>query len=187
MGHNARLFVVSGPSGAGKGTLVAELRGQRPDLVLTVSATTRAPRAGEVDGVQYYFLSDEEFSQRVESGDFLEWAWVHGNRYGTLRSEVERSLASGTSVILEIDVQGAAKVKEAFGEAVLIFVRPPSLAILEERLRERNTEDEESLALRLANAERELSLAGDYDLQIVNDVLDVAVAELLGAIEECEK
>ena len=113
-----KLFVISGPSGAGKGTLVVRVREQMPNLGLTVSATTRAPRAGEVDGVNYYFLTDDEFSARIEAGEFIEWAQVHDHRYGTLASEVERNLATGQSLILEIDVQGALAVKERFPHAV---------------------------------------------------------------------
>ncbi|MCC6103492.1 MAG: guanylate kinase, partial [Olegusella sp.] len=109
-----RLFVISGPAGVGKGTLVARVRAKRPDIDLTVSATTRSPRPGEVEGVSYHYLSEEEFARRVDAGQFLEWAFVHGHRYGTLRSEVERRIAEGRSVILEIDCQGAFNVRKAF-------------------------------------------------------------------------
>ncbi|WP_368018247.1 guanylate kinase [Olsenella sp. AGMB03486] len=178
MGATPRLFVISGPSGAGKGTLLAELRKQRPDLGLTVSATTRSPRPGEVDGTSYYFLSDEEFRRRIAAGEFVEWAEVHGHLYGTLVSEVKRLLAKGHSLVLEIDVQGALNVRKVYPDAVLVFIEPPSLQLLEERLRGRGTEDEASIELRLKNARHEMELADQYDVRIVNDTVDRAAQEL---------
>ena len=178
MGVTPRLFVISGPSGAGKGTLLAELRKQRPDLGLTVSATTRSPRPGEVDGTSYYFLSDEEFRRRIAAGEFVEWAEVHGHLYGTLVSEVKRLLAKGHSLVLEIDVQGALNVRKVYPDAVLVFIEPPSLQVLEERLRGRGTEDEASIELRLKNARHEMELADQYDVRIVNDTVDRAAQEL---------
>lgn len=178
MVRRPRLFVVSGPAGVGKGTLVARVREQLPSLGLTVSATTRGPRPGEVDGVAYHFLSDEEFDRLVELGEFLEWAQVHDHRYGTLKSEVEHCLGRGESVILEIDVQGGQNVLAAFPDAVRIFIEPPSWDVLVERLRGRGTESEESLAIRLKTARRELELAHTYDVRIINDDLDVAVQDL---------
>lgn len=178
MGATPRLFVISGPSGAGKGTLLAELRKQRPDLGLTVSATTRSPRPGEVDGSSYYFLSDEEFRRRIAAGEFVEWAEVHGHLYGTLVSEVKRLLAKGHSLVLEIDVQGALNVRKVYPDAVLVFIEPPSLQVLEERLRGRGTEDEASIELRLKNARHEMELADQYDVRIVNDTVDRAAQEL---------
>lgn len=183
----SKLFVVSGPSGAGKGTLVALVRKQLPGLGLTVSATTRSPREGEIDGVSYYFLTPDEFERRVEAGEFIEWAHVHGHCYGTLASEVERNLVQGSSLILEIDVQGALQVRERMPEAVLIFIKPPSLEVLAERLRKRGTETEASLELRLSNAKAELALADRYDEIVVNDDLDEAVAQLAGIIEAYER
>ena len=182
-----KLFVISGPSGAGKGTLVARIREQHPALGLTVSATTRKPREGEVDGKSYYFLTKEEFSRRVEANEFVEWAEVHGNCYGTLVSEVTSNLESGKSLILEIDVQGAFQVKERFPEAILIFIMPPSLEVLAERLSGRGTETAESLELRLANAKAEIELADRYDNVVVNDDLDDATAELLEVIQQHER
>jgi len=184
--RTSRLFVVSGPSGAGKGTLCSLARKQRPDIALTVSATTRSPRPGEKDGVSYHFLSDEEFTRRVEAGEFLEWAEVHGHRYGTLKSEVETRLAAGQSVILEIDVQGALNVRKVYPDAVLIFVQAPSLDALEQRLRARGTETEEAIELRLANARKELELAGQYDVTIINDDRDRACERLLAAFATYE-
>ena len=182
-----KLFVISGPSGAGKGTVVERIRASRPNLGLTVSATTREPREGEVDGVSYYFLSEEEFSRRVDADQFVEWASVHGHRYGTLVSEVSSKLAAGSSLILEIDVQGAFQVKERFPEAVLIFIMPPSLDVLRERLEMRGTETAETLSVRLANAEREMALADRYDDVVINDDLDCACAELASVIEKHER
>ena len=181
-----RLFVVSGPSGAGKGTLLSLLRKRRPDLGLTVSATTRSPRPGETDGVSYHFLSEEEFSARLERGEFLEWAYVHGHRYGTLRSEVDARLAAGVSVVLEIDPQGAFHVREVYPEAVLVFIEPPSLEILEERLRARGTEEEAQIELRMKNALHEMELAGRYDVRVVNDELARATDELAQLFERYE-
>lgn len=181
-----RLFVVSGPAGAGKGTLVSRVRLRRPDLGLSVSATTRPPREGEIDGVSYHFLSDEEFTRRVEAGEFLEWAQVHDHRYGTLRSSVDVLLAAGTSVILEIDVQGAANVRRMYPDCVLIFIEPPSMDILEQRLLARGSEDDESFRLRMSDARREMELAGSYDVRIVNDDLEEATQDLLHTMSSYE-
>lgn len=186
MTRQSRLFVISGPSGAGKGTLVAQLRKEHPELGLAVSATTRSPRPGEVDGKDYYFLSEDEFKRRVAAGEFVEWAYVHGHMYGTLVKEVERLLAQGKSLILEIDIQGALNVKKVWPDAVLIFIEPPSLEELERRLRGRGTEDEQSIELRLKNAKHEMTLADDYDVRIVNDTVDRAVRELSDTIERYE-
>ena len=170
----------------GKGTLVSLLRERLPRLGLTVSATTREPRPGEKDGVSYHFLDDDEFERRVEAGEFLEWAWVHAHRYGTLKSEVERVLAGGESVVLEIDVQGGLAVRAAMPDAVLVFIEPPSMDELERRLRGRGTEDEEQVALRLANARSEMARAPEYDVRIVNDDLDRACRELQEVIHTYE-
>ena len=186
MGGTARLFVISGPSGVGKGTLVSLVRRMRPDLGLAVSATTRPPRPGEVNDVSYHFLSEEEFSRRVSAGEFLEWAEVHGHRYGTLKDDVDAMLASGRSVVLEIDVQGALKVRKVLPTAVLVFVEPPSLGELERRLRGRGTEGEAQIDLRLANARRELELSARYDVRLVNDDLDAAAHRLAEVLEAFE-
>lgn len=162
------------------------MRGRRPDLGLTVSATTRQPRPGEVDGTSYYFLSVEDFEQRVAAGEFLEWANVFGNRYGTLRSEVDRNLDAGKSVILEIDVQGALNVRKLMPEAVLVFIEPPSFEALESRLRGRGTEEEEVVQVRLKTAKEELELAPSYDERIVNDDLQEATSEFLRMLDSHE-
>ncbi len=154
---------------------------------LTVSATTRSPREGEVDGVSYHFLDDAEFDRRLANGEFLEWAWVHGHRYGTLVSEVERVLSTGESVVLEIDVQGGLSVRAVMPDAVLVFVEPPSMEELERRLRGRGTEDEKSVELRLANARTEMGHADEYDVRIVNDDLERACDELEDVIHTYEK
>ena len=167
--------------------MVARIRELSPDLGLTVSATTREPRAGEVDGVNYYFLTDEEFTRRVDAGEFVEWAQVHDHRYGTLVSEVERNLARGHSLILEIDVQGALNVRKRFPEALLIFIEPPSLDTLRERLVGRGSETPASLELRLADAEHEMALVDRYDDVVVNDDLERATADLLAIINRHER
>ena len=186
MATKARLFVISGPAGAGKGTLVARIRDRRPNLDLSVSATTRKPREGEVDGVAYYFLSEEEFTRRVEAGEFLEWDGHFDKRYGTLRSEVDSRLEAGHSVILEIDVNGALNVKRMNPDAVLVLIAPPSLEVLEERLRGRGTETEEQIALRLARVEMEMAAAEQYDEVVVNDDLETAVNQLDALMDRYE-
>lgn len=185
--RDTKLFVISGPSGAGKGTLVSRVREQRSNLGLTVSATTRSPRDGEVDGVNYYFLSKEEFKRRIDEGAFVEWAEVHGNYYGTLVSEVESKLSSGSSLVLEIDVQGALNVKKRFPDAILIFIKPPSLEALKERLVGRGSETPESLALRLKDASYEMDLADRYDAVLVNDDLEQATTELAELLDTFER
>jgi guanylate kinase len=176
------LIIISGPSGAGKGTLVDRLVTRVPGLWVSVSATTRAPRPGEVDGEDYVFLTPEEFSARIEAGDFLEWAEVHGNRYGTLRSMVEERLAEGCDVVLEIDPQGAFQVKALMDEAVLVFIIAPSLDELERRIRKRGAESDEQVRTRLATAVRELELVGTYDHVVENDDVSRATDELVGII-----
>ena len=177
------LIIISGPSGAGKGTLVDRLVARVPHLWVSVSATTRAPRPGEVPGEDYVFLSAEEFARRIASGDFLEWAEVHGNRYGTLRTEVEARLAEGRDVILEIDPQGALQVKELMPEAVLVFIIAPSLDELERRIRTRGAETDEQIRMRLATAMRELELVESYDHVVENDDVARATDELVALIE----
>ena len=180
-----RLFVVSGPAGAGKGTILGRVREQRPDLALSVSATTRAPRVGEQEGVSYSVLTEKEFRRRIDAGDFLEWASVHGNLYGTLVSEV-RSRLEGASLILEIDPQGAMNVRRMMPDCVLVFIAPPSVEVLRERLIGRGSETPETLAVRLADAEQEMLTAKDYDEVVVNDNLDVAVQRFMEIMKRYE-
>ena len=170
----------------GKGTLVAALRERLPRLGLTVSATTRSPRPGEKDGESYHFLSDEEFTRRVEAGQFVEWARYGGNRYGTLKSEVARFVDEGRSVVLEIEVQGGLSVRESHPDAVLVFIEPPSFEELERRLRGRGTEDEASIERRLARAREELACAERYDVRLVNNDLARATDELAHVIDTYE-
>ena len=177
-GAGARLVVVSGPSGVGKGTVVTALRRARPDVLVSVSATTRAPRPGEVDGVAYHFLDDEQFSALVASGGFVEWAEFAGHRYGTPWSSIEEALSAGQTVVLEIEVQGALQVRRRFADAVLIFLEPPSFEVLEQRLRGRATDAEERILRRLEIARWELGQAGAFDHRVVNDDVDRAVAQI---------
>lgn len=180
--RRGNLFVISGPSGAGKGTLVARLVREVPDAWVSVSATTRAPREGEIDGVHYQFTSEEEFQRLIDGDGLLEWACYNGNRYGTPRESVERRMAEGGQVILEIEFQGAFQVREKLPGAHLVFIEPPSMEVLEERLRGRGTETEEVIAERLATARVELSHKMEYDIRLVNDDLDEAVAELVSYV-----
>lgn len=172
------LYIISGCSGVGKGTLLKKFLENNPQIILSVSATTRQPRLGEINGVNYFFVSEEEFETSVKNDEFLEWARFSGNYYGTKKSFVEKTLAKGIDLILEIDVQGAKQVKEKMKEAVSIFIMPPSLKILEERLRGRHTEDEETVRKRLNEAEREIEAGKSFDYKIVNDNLDEALKGL---------
>lgn len=171
-------MVVSGPSGVGKGTVVAALRRLRPDVALSISATTRPPRPGEVEGREYRFLSQERFDELVGAGGFLEHAAYAGRSYGTPLASVVQRLCAGTDVVLEIEVQGARQVRERLPEAVLVLLRPPTLAALRERLEQRGTEGPQEMAARLEAAEQELVAAAEFDHVLVNDDLDEAVAAL---------
>lgn len=183
--RKGNLFVISGPSGAGKGTLVNRLVERIPDAWVSVSATTRQPRPGEIDGVHYFFLSDTRFDELIAGNGFLEWADVHGKRYGTLKRTVREQMRLGKQVILEIDVQGALQVRKKIPEAVLIFVEPPSLEELRRRLEGRGTESPEAIERRMATAEVELTYKMEYDKQLVNDDLDVATEELVAFVNRC--
>lgn len=173
-----KVFVITGPSGVGKGTLIGMIRDRVPMLELSTSATTRAPRQGEVDGRDYHFLSREEFARRADDNDFLEHAAYSGHRYGTLRSEVERRLAGGASVVLEIEVQGARQVRAAMPAAVLVFIAPPNPGSLRERLEGRGTDDSEAISERLRTAEIELDAQQEFKYVITNDDLERAGDEL---------
>lgn len=172
------VFVITGPSGVGKGTLIRGLRARIPELELSVSATTRSPRPGEVDGVDYVFLDQDEFERRVLAGDFVEHARYSGNRYGTLRSELERRMAAGHPVVLEIEVQGARQVRAAMPEAVQVFIAPPAESALQTRLITRGTDSADAVAARLSTARDELAAQEEFAHVVINDRLEDAIAEL---------
>ena len=174
-----RLFIISGPSGAGKGTLVNAALKALPNLALSVSATTRPPRPGEIDGVTYHFITDEAFDELIANDGLLEWAEVHGQRYGTLTSEVTKALDAGNDLVLEIDLQGFRQVKSHLSEMFSIFIAPPSMDELKKRLILRGTETSETLSRRLETAEVEMKAKDSYTVIIVNDDLEKATQELI--------
>ncbi len=176
------LVIISSPSGGGKGTLVKEILARVPAIGFSVSYTTRPMRDGEEDGREYHFVSRDEFERRTEANEFLEYASVHGNYYGTSRAQVERETSAGRDIVLEIDVQGAIQVLERFPDALSIFILPPSFAVLKERLAARGTESEESLDLRLRNSLQEVAEFGRFKYSVVNDDKEVAAAELQSII-----
>jgi guanylate kinase len=182
VGTTPKVFVITGPSGVGKGTLIRGLLERMPELELSVSATTRAPRPGEQDGVDYHFLTPEQFESRIQAGDFVEHAEYSGNRYGTLRSELERRLADGPGVVLELEVQGARQVRSAMPEAVAVFIAPPSEAALRARLVGRGTDSPEQVDQRMRTAERELEAQPEYAHVVVNDRLEQAIDELVSVV-----
>jgi guanylate kinase len=174
----ACVLVITGPSGVGKGTLIRRVMERVPELELSVSATTRPPRPGERDGVDYHFLSEPEFERRVAAGEFLEHAGYAGRRYGTLRSEVEPRHAAGVPVVLEIELDGARQIRRAMPDAVQVFIVPPSPEALRERLERRGTDDRAEVAARLATAARELEAQHEFDHRVVNDRVEDAAEEL---------
>jgi guanylate kinase len=173
-----KVFVITGPSGVGKGTLIRGLLSRVPELELSVSATTRAPRPGEHDGVDYHFMTPEEFDRHLEAGNFVEHATYSGSRYGTLRSELERRLVRGTPVVLEIEVQGARQVRSAMPDAVAVFIAPPSADALRARLVGRGTDTAEQIDERMRTAERELAARPEFSHVVVNDRLEDATEQL---------
>lgn len=177
------LFVVSGPSGVGKTSLCREILATTPCIVQSIACTTRAARAHERDGREYYFVSRDTFERRIDAGDFLEWALVHEHLYGTLRQQVEETLRAGTDMLLAIDVQGAATLRAAHVEAAFIFVLPPTWQALEARLQQRSSESPEVRARRLAVARQELAHYTEYDYVVYNDELTTAVGTLRAIIE----
>jgi guanylate kinase len=177
------VFVITGPSGVGKGTLIRALLARLPALELSVSATTRKPRPGERDGLSYHFMSPEQFAARVAAGDFVEWAEYSGNRYGTLRSELESRLAAGTPVVLEIEVQGARQVRDAMPDAVQVFIAPPSEEALKRRLEARGTDTAEQIRTRLLTAGAELGAQREFAHVVVNDRLEQALEELVQIVQ----
>lgn len=174
--------MITGPSGVGKGTLIRGLLERIPELELSVSATTRSPRPGERDGVDYHFLTPEQFESHVAHGDFVEHATYSGHRYGTLRAELERRLKSGAGVVLEIEVQGARQVRTAMPDSVAVFIAPPSKAALRARLVGRGTDSPEQVDERMRTAERELGAQPEFEHVVVNDRLEQAIDELVGIV-----
>ncbi|MBW3595446.1 MAG: guanylate kinase [Actinobacteria bacterium] len=183
MSHSGRLYVISGPSGAGKGTVIRQVLKKHPDIMLSVSATTRPLRPGERNGIDYQFVSVPEFIGMRDRGEFLESAEVYGNYYGTPRGPVDSALRAGRDVLLELDIQGAASVKRAKPDAVLVFIEPPSLDDLHDRIRGRGTEDPDALFKRLEAAYEEVRSKGTYDHIVVNDEVERAADELARIIE----
>lgn len=181
----SNLFVISGPSGVGKGTLVKMLLEKHPEIVLSISATTRQPRPGEENGVHYFFVEKEVFLDRVNQGKFLEWEEFAGNYYGTDDIFVRNQLNQGNNVLLEIDVKGALQVKRVMPEAILIFIEPPSLEELQDRLFKRKTESEEEIQKRLSIVKSELDQRQQFDHCIINNDLEKALQELEEVIHEC--
>ncbi|MBE9061287.1 guanylate kinase [cf. Phormidesmis sp. LEGE 11477] len=179
---SGELIVLSGPSGVGKGTLLAHLRDRHPNLQVSISVTTRQPRSGEVNGQHYYFVSTAAFEAMIERGELLEWAKFAGNYYGTPKGPIEAVIASGQRIVLEIELVGARQIKESFPEAKRIFVLPPDVAALETRIRSRGQDNEGAIAKRLAQSKVELAAADEFDFQIVNDSLETALADLEAAL-----
>ena len=184
MADRGKLLVISGPSGTGKSTAIGVLMSQMDGLEFSVSATTRAPRPGENDGVDYYFVSREQFDEMIRNNELLEHADFVGNSYGTPRSQVEARLEKGISVILDIEVQGAAQVKASMPEAVTVFLAPPSLEILEQRLRGRGTDSEEMILKRLETAREELLLAPNYDYLVIANEPEQTASEIRAILED---
>lgn len=173
------LFIVSGPSGAGKTVLCNEMiRIFKPEVVYSISTTSRRPRGGERNGQEYFFCSRKEFEKAIENNEFAEWALVHNNYYGTPKSFLQENLETGRHVILNIDVQGALKIKKQYPDAISIFILPPSLEVLEKRIRKRNMDSEEDLKHRMKNAKKELDFHDEYSYSITNDDLNIAINEL---------
>lgn len=177
-----QLIVLSGPSGVGKGSLLKRLLRHHPELQLSISATTRQPRAGEIHGQHYYFVSREKFQTMAKNGELLEWAEFAGNCYGTPKEPIEQAIAQGRRVILEIELVGARQVRASFPDAMQIFVAPPDVQALEDRIRTRGQESESAIAKRLARASVELAAASEFDVRIVNDNFEQALADLEAAI-----
>jgi guanylate kinase len=187
VGRRGRLIVLAGPSGVGKGAIVARLLAALPDLELSISATTRRPRPREDEGRHYYFVDRADFDRMIQAGGFLEWADIFGERYGTPREPVERALAAGRDVLVEIDVQGARQVKAADPSAYMVFITPPSLDELERRLRTRGTETDEQVKRRLAKASDELAAEPEFDVTVVNDDLERAAREVIQLVDELRR
>lgn len=175
---SGKLIVLTGPSGVGKGTLMRSLLARHPELYYSVSATTRSPRPGEIDGKDYYFISRSKFEQLVAAGEFLEWAEFAGNYYGTPREPVINQICSGKLVVLEIELEGARQIRRSFPEALSIFILPPSFSELEKRIRTRGQDSEEAIARRLRRAQDEINAADEFDIQIVNDDFETTLKSI---------
>jgi len=182
-GKRGMLVVISAPSGAGKTTIARAMMKRIPSLTFSVSATTRPKRSGEIEGNDYYFLTPEEFKRRVAAGEFVEWEEMYGYCYGTLKSEVESALEAGRNVMFDIDVNGGLSIKRHYPEAVLIFIVPPSIRVLRERLVKRRTENTETLQKRLDRVPMEMEKGKQFDYQVVNDVLEQAIAAVEKIVE----
>ena len=183
-GPRGKLIVISAPSGAGKTTIAREILKRNPSCAFSVSATTRPMRAGEVDGRDYFFLSREEFERRVHAGEFVEWEEIFGNLYGTLRSEIDRALLAGRHLLFDVDVKGGLSIKRHYPHALLIFIEPPSLEVLRQRLHNRHTEDAATLARRMERVAMEMETGKAFDRHCVNDDLGRAVEEVQGLVQE---
>ena len=181
---NKKLFVISGCSGVGKGTVINRFMERNEDFILSVSCTTRKPRSGEIDGINYFFLTKEEFEKNIRDDKFLEHAQFAGNYYGTKKKYIKQKFEEGFNIILEIETNGALQVKEKMPESILIFIAPPSLEELEHRLRGRRTEDEETIQKRLAQVKIELERSQKYDYTVINDNIDRAVEEIEKIVRE---
>jgi len=182
--ETGRIIVVSAPSGAGKSTLLRIARENLPQLYVTISATTRLPRPGEVDGKDYYFISREQFQDSVAKNAFAEWAEVHGHLYGTYKSEIDRHITAGETILLEVDVQGMRSIKALYPDMVSIFITPPGMDELKNRLIRRGTDEAGDIEIRLANARREMAARDEFDYCVVNDTLDRAAAMFVAIIRE---
>lgn len=181
---STHLFIISAPSGGGKTTLCREVRQHFPDMLYSVSYTTRKPRKGEQDGVDYHFIDKDEFKARINKGEWAEWARVHGNCYGTDSTFLDEGLVAGYDILLDLDVQGTRQILKRYRECVAIFVRPPSLDALQQRLEARGSDSAETIAVRMRNAEKEIAQQDLYHHVIVNDQLSIAIAELISIIEK---
>ena len=178
MKKTGSIFVISGPSGVGKGTLLALLLEKHPEISLSISATTRAPRPREVNGINYFFISKDEFLENIKKDEFLEWAEFAGNYYGTYQNLVKNALNEGKDVALEIDVQGAMQIKNKIADVILVFISPPSIEVLEQRLINRNTESKQLIEKRLAVVKTEIEKIKEFDYEVVNDKLEEALKKL---------
>ena len=178
MANIGNLFVVAAPSGAGKHTILRKVLDKDPNLVYSISATSRPPREGEIDGVHYFFLDRTDFEQRIDQGEFVEWAEVHGNLYGTLKGELALRLESGKDIVLELDVQGMRNLTDIYPDAATVFIMTSSIEILAQRLRKRGANTEEDMAVRLKNARGEIAARHAFQYIIINDELDEAVADM---------